>query len=182
MSQPIRDQSGLLVFWISQKNTNLVQGVVILLPVKLRWILFSGCRGEVENVSANQRQGRPYCFSDSPEKHKLGRRCWHLASWQVSFNSVQRFKRRIRNVSANQMPGRPYSLSDRPDLGTNFNTNLVEDIEILLPVKFRWIPFSVSEKTSKMSQQIAGQGGRLVFLIGLKNTNMVEDIKILLHI
>ena len=28
---------------------------------------------EVENVSANERPGWPFCFSDRPEKHKLGR-------------------------------------------------------------------------------------------------------------
>ena len=73
MSQPIRDQGGHLVFPISPKNTNLEEDVEILLPVKFRQIPFSGLRGEVENVSANQRQGRPSCFSDRPEKHKLGR-------------------------------------------------------------------------------------------------------------
>ena len=34
------------------------------------------------------------------------------------------------------MPGKPSRFSDRK------NTNLAEDIEILLPVKVRWIPFS----------------------------------------
>ena len=70
MSQPIRGQGGHLVFPISPKNTNLVQDVEILLPVKFSCIPFSGFRGEVENVSANQRPGRPSCFSDRPEKHK----------------------------------------------------------------------------------------------------------------
>ena len=96
MSQLIRGQGGHLVFPIGQKNTNLVEGVEILLPVKFRWIPFSGFRGEVENVSANQRPGRPSCFSDRPEKHKLGRGCWDLASCQVSLNSVQQFQRRSR--------------------------------------------------------------------------------------
>ena len=73
MSQPIRGQGGHLVFPIDPKNTNLVEDVEIYLPVKFRQILFSGFRGEVENVSANQRLGRPSCFSDRPEKHKLGR-------------------------------------------------------------------------------------------------------------
>ena len=73
MSQPIRGQGGHLVFPIGPKNTNLVVDVEILLPVKFRLIPFSGFRGEVENVSANQRPGRPSCFSDRPEKHKLGR-------------------------------------------------------------------------------------------------------------
>ena len=81
---------------ISPKNTNLLEDVEILLPVKFRWIPFSGFREEVENVSANQRPGRPSYFSDQPEKHKLGRGLWDLASCQVSLNSVQRFQRRSR--------------------------------------------------------------------------------------
>ena len=32
------------------------------------------------------------CFSDRPEKHKLGRWCWNLASCQVSLNSVRRLQ------------------------------------------------------------------------------------------
>ena len=78
------------------QNTNLVEDVEILLPVKFRWILFSGFRGEVENVSANQRPGRPSCFSDRPEKQKLGIGRWDLASCQVSLNYVWRFQRRCR--------------------------------------------------------------------------------------
>ena len=94
MSQPIRGQGGHLGFSIGPKNTNLLEDVQILLPVKFHWIPFSGFRGEVENVSANQRPGRPSCFSDRPEKHKLGRGRWDLASCQVSLNSVQWFQRR----------------------------------------------------------------------------------------
>ena len=73
MSQTNRGQGGHLVFPIGSKNTNLVEGVEILLPIKFWRILFSGFRGEVDNVSANQRPERPFCFSDWPEKHKLGR-------------------------------------------------------------------------------------------------------------
>ena len=73
MSQPIRGQGGHLVFPINPKNTNLVEDVEIYLPVKFSQILLSSFRGEFENVSANQRLGRPSCFSDRPEKHKLGR-------------------------------------------------------------------------------------------------------------
>ena len=240
MSQPIRDQGGHLVFTIGPKNTYLLEDVEILLPVKFRWIPFNRFRGEVENVSANQRPGRPSCFSylpkninlvenieillpdkfrwipfssfrevenvsanqrlgrpscfsDRPEKHKLGRgrwdlaswqvllnsvqqfqkrsrKClsqsearaailffwsaqkyklgrghWDLASWQVSLNSVQRFQR-SRNVSANQRPGRPSCFSDRPK-----NTNLVEDVEILLSIKFRWILFSSFREVENVS-------------------------------
>ena len=73
MSQPIRGQGGHLVFPISPKNTNLVEDIKILLPVKFRLILFSDFRGEVEIISANQRPGRPSCFSDRPKKNKLCR-------------------------------------------------------------------------------------------------------------
>ena len=75
MSRPIRSQGGHLIFPIGQKNTNLVEDVEILLLVKFRYIPFSGFRGEVENVSANQRPGQPSCFVffDRPEKHKLRR-------------------------------------------------------------------------------------------------------------
>ena len=96
MSQPIRGQGGHLVLPIGPKNTNLVEDVEILLPVKFRWIPFSGFRGEFEKVSANQRPGRPSCFSDRPEKHKLGRGRWDLPSCKVSSNSVQWFQRRSR--------------------------------------------------------------------------------------
>ena len=73
MSQPIRGQGGHLVFPIGPKNTNLVEGFEILLPIKFRLIRFGSFRGEVENVSANQRPGRLSSFSDRPEKHKHGR-------------------------------------------------------------------------------------------------------------
>ena len=63
----------------------------ILFPVKFHQIPFSSFRGEVENVSANQKQGWPSCFSDRPKKHKLGRGRWDLSSCQVLLNSVQRF-------------------------------------------------------------------------------------------
>ena len=44
----------------SRKNTNLVRDVEILLLINFRRIPFNGFRGEVENVSASQRQS---CFS-----------------------------------------------------------------------------------------------------------------------
>ena len=43
------------VFPIGPKNTNLVEGVNILLPVKYPWIPFSGFREEVENVKVYGR-------------------------------------------------------------------------------------------------------------------------------
>ena len=42
MSQQIRCQGGHLVFQTGSKNTNLIEDVEILLPVKFRWIPYSG--------------------------------------------------------------------------------------------------------------------------------------------
>ena len=121
---------------IGQKK-NWVEDVEILLPVKFLWIPYSGFR-EVKNVSANQRLGRPSWFSDRPEKHKLGRGSWYLASYQVSSNSLQRFQRRSRKCfSQSQGQGDQLVFPINPK-----NTNLIEDVEILLPVKFRWILIS----------------------------------------
>ena len=138
MSQPMRGQGGHIVFWISPKNTNLVEDVENLLSVKFCWILFSGFYEEVENVSANQRPGWPSCFSDWSEKHKPSKGLWDLASYQVSLNSVQRFQRRSRKMSQpirGQGGHLVFPICPK-------NTNLVEGVEMLLPVKFRWIPFS----------------------------------------
>ena len=132
MSQPIRDQGGHPVFPIGPKNTNLVEDVEILLPVKFRWILFSGFREEVKHVSANQRPGPPSYFYDQPEKHKIGRGHWDLASRQVSLNSIQRFQRRSLKCLS-QSEARAAILF----LRSAQNTNLVEDIDIMLPVKFQ---------------------------------------------
>ena len=71
MFQSIRSTAGHLVFSIGPKNTNLVEDVDISLTVKFRWIPISGFRGGVENVSANQRPGRPFCFSIRPENTNL---------------------------------------------------------------------------------------------------------------
>ena len=100
---------------IGPKKTDLVKDVEILLAVKFRRILFSGFREEVENVSANQRLGRPSCFSDQPKKHKLGRRHWDLASCQVSLNSVQRFQRSRKCLSQSEARAAIFFFSDWPE-------------------------------------------------------------------
>ena len=178
MSQPIRGKCGHLVFQIGTKNTNLVEDVEILLPIKLCWIPFSGFREEVKNVSANQRPGRPSCFSDRPEKHKLGRGRWDHASYQVSLNSVQRFQRRSGKC-LRQSEARAAILFFRSARKTQTWQRTLRSCFLSSFVEFR---SAVSEEKSKMSQPIRGQGGHLVFPIGPKNTNLVEDVEILLPI
>ena len=178
MSQPIRGLGGHLVFTIGPKNTNLVEDVEILLPVKFRWIPFSGFRGEVENVSANQRPGRPSCFSYRPEKHKLGRGRWDLASCQVSLNSVQWFQRRSRKCLS-QSEARAAILFLRSARKTQTWKRTLRSCFLSSFVEFCSV---VSEEKSKMSQPIRGQGGHFVFPIGPKNTNLVEDVEIYLPV
>ena len=143
-----------------------------------RSILFSGFRGEVENVSANQRPGRPSCFPDRPEKHKLGRGRWDLASCQVSLNSVQRFQRRSRKCLS-QSEARAAILFFRSAQKTQTWQRALRSCFLSSVVEFYLV---VLEEKSKMYQPIMGQGGHLVFPIGPKNTNLVEDIEILLPV
>ena len=58
--------------------------------------------------------------------------------------SMQWFREKVKIVSANQRSGRSTSFL----VGLK-NTNFEEDIDFLLPVKCRQIPFSVSEKNSQ---------------------------------
>ena len=126
----------------------LVEDIEIFLPVKFHWIPFSGFREEVENVLANLRPGRPSCFFVRPEKQKLGRGCWYLASYQVLWNSVQRFQRRSwKCLSQSEAWEAIFFFPIGPK-----NTNLIKEVEILLPVKFHWIPFSgIREEVKNVS-------------------------------
>ena len=165
MSQPIRDQGGHLGFPIGPKNTNLVEDIENLLTVRFHRIPFSGFRGEVENVSGNQRPSGHLAFPDRPIKHKLGRGRFRSCFLTIPFSG---FRGQVE---------RPSCFSDRPEK----NTNVVEDIDILISVKFRWIPISrFREEIENVSTN--QWPGRLswFFFINPKNTNLVEDIEILL--
>ena len=164
-------------FRSAQKNTNLEENVDILLPVKCCRFLVSGFKGEVEYVAANQRLGQPSCFSYRPEKHKLCRWRWDIASCWVLLNSVQKFKVRSRNVSANQRRSGHLDFQMEPK-----NTNFQEDVEILLPVKFHLILFSGCRGEVENVFQVRDQGDYLLFLIGPKITNFVENVAILLPV
>ena len=55
------------------------------------------------------------------------------------------------------------------------NTNFVEDLEFLLPVKFRQIPIS------GVREEVSG-ATILVFFYRSKNTNLVEDVEFLIPV
>ena len=159
---------------ISPKNTNLVEDFEILIPVKFCWIPISGFRGKVENLLANQRPGRPSCFSELTEKHKLGRGRWDLASCQVSFNSVQQ----VENVSAYQRPGRPSCFSDRPEkhkLGRGLWDLASCQVSLNSVPRFQ-------RRSRKCLSQSEARAAILFFRSALKNTDLVEDVEILLPV
>ena len=158
MSQPIRGPGSHLVFPIGPKNTNLVEDVEILLSVQFRWIPLAVSEKSKMSQSITD-QGGHLVFPDRSEKHKLGRGRWDLASCQVSWNSVQRFQRRSRKClsqSETRLAILFFPIGPK-------NTYLVEDFEILLPVKFRWIPLNGFREKSNMCVPIRGQDIHLVF-------------------
>ena len=114
MSRLIRDKGGHLVFLFGPKNTNLIEDVEILLPVKFHWIPFSSFSREVENVSANQRQGRQSCFLIGPKKTNLVEDVEILLPVKFRWILFSGFRGEVENVSANQRPGRPSCFSYWP--------------------------------------------------------------------
>ena len=93
MLQPIRGQGGHLGFPIGTKNTNLIEDVEDLFPVKFRQNPYSGCGEEVEKCFSQWGARAAILNDGSAQKHKLGRGRWVLALCQVSSESVQWFRR-----------------------------------------------------------------------------------------
>ena len=131
---------------------------------KIRWIPFSGFGEECENVSDNQRPGRPSYFSDQPKNKNIVEDVEIFIPVKFRWIPFRSFRWEIENVSANQKPGGHLDFPIGPKkhkLGRGRSD---------LAVKIRWIPFSRFRGKSKMSQSIRGQEGHLVFPIGLKKT------------
>ena len=126
-------------FYDQPENHNLVEDIEIVLPVKLRWIPFSCFWGEVENYPAIQRPGRLSCFSIGPKNTNMVEDVEILLHVKCRWIPFSGFRGEVENISANQRPGWQSCFFDLPK--KKKKKNLVEDVEILLPVKFRWIPF-----------------------------------------
>ena len=146
-----------------------------ILPVKFRWIPFSGFRGEVENVSVNQRKGRPSCFSDRPEKHKT----WQRTMRSCFLSSCVK----LRSAVSEKISNMSQPIRGRGDhlvfpIGPK-NIYLIEADEIMLPVKFRWIPFSGFREVENVSANQRPEQPSC-FSDWPKHTNLVEDVEILL--
>ena len=121
--------------------------------------------------------GRPSCFFWSSQKHKLGRGRWDLTSLHISMKIYSAVSEENSKMSP---PIR--GLGGRPVLPIGpKNTNLEDDNEILLPVKFHWIPFSGVIKEMEIISANQTPGRQSCFFFDRpKNTNLVEDVEILL--
>ena len=95
----------------------------------------------------------------------------HVKFLWIPFSS---FRGEVKNVSANHGPWQPSSFTDRPE-----KRDLVKDVEILLPVKFRRILFSGFREVKNVSTN-QRLGWPSCFSISPKNTNLVENVEILL--
>ena len=202
MSQPIRGQGGHLIFPIGPKNTNSVEGVEILLPIKFCWIPFSGFREEVENmkvykgqtddgqcmitivhlslrlrctknVSANQRPGQPTLLKDQPETHKLGRDRWVLASVKFRQNLFHGCSREGQNILENQRQGWPSLLRNQPVKSVPLYRTRSPWFFVSF-FKFLSVVAAVEEENLRMAQPMRGQDTIFVDILARKKENLVE--------
>ena len=126
--------------------------------------------------------GRLSWISDPPEKRKLDRERWDLASCQVSFV----FRSAVSETEKKSKMSQPIRDQDGHiwfPIGLK-NTNLADDVDIFLPVQFRCIPLSGFRKTNrKCLSESKARTAILDFRSARKKiTNLVEDVEILLHI
>ena len=144
----------------------MVGDVEILLPIKFRWITFSGCREEVENGLAYQR---PFCLSDRPENTIWIEDVEILLYVKFHWIPFSDCRKEAETLPLNQRPGRwswiPIGLK---------NTKAVRDVDFLLHAKSVEFCSAVANRSWK---QIRGQGCHLGFPIGQKNTNLVKDVR-----
>ena len=149
-----------------------------LLPVKFRWIPFRSFRGEVENVSAKQRSGRPSCFSDRPKNRKRGRGLWDLASCQFSLNSVQRFERRSQICISKSEARAEILFSDRPEKHKLYwGRWYLVSFQVWVNSVERF-----QRRSRKCFSQSAARAAILFFRLAGKLQTFVENVKIYLSV
>ena len=87
-------QARYLFFPIGPKTINLETEAGHFIQVSLRQIPFSGCKGEIDNVSANHSSGRSPLTCARSENRKHGR-VYLISSCQVSYNYILRLQMNI---------------------------------------------------------------------------------------
>ena len=138
------------------------------------WIPFSDFKGEVENISANQRPGLSWFFNQTKNTNLVEddeildsvKFHWILFS---STGEKSKMSQPIKGWGSHlTFPIGPKSIK------------FLEDVEILLPVKFSWILFSSfrGEVQNVLANQRPGQPSCFSDC-PKKNTILVEDVEIL---
>ena len=149
MSQPIRGQGSHLVFPIGPTNTNFVEDVEILFPVKFRWIPFSNFWRKVGAVVAEwlsswlaeqeERGSIPglatWIFRDLLSPASKSRYGWKIAKSTLILKTTNQPTNQPEEKSKMSQPIRDQVAHLVFPIGPK-NSNLVEGVEILLPVKF----------------------------------------------
>ena len=129
MSQPIIGQGGHFVFPIQPEKHKLGRGRCDLASYQVSSNSFHSFRGEVENVSANQR---PFCFFPIGLKNTNvveGIESLLLSSFAEFRLAVSEEKSKMSQPIRGQGGNFVFPISPK-------NKNFVEGIEILLPIKF----------------------------------------------
>ena len=136
--------TAILLFWSAWRTQTWKRTLIFCFL--LSFVVFCFLSGFIEfnsaveekkskNVSANQRPRRPSCISDRPENYKLGRGTFRYCflSSSIEFRSVVAEKKSKIFRSIRCQDGH-LVFPIVPKI-----TNLAEDVQILFPVKFRWI-------------------------------------------
>ena len=121
-----------ILFFLSAQKHKLGRERWDIASCQVWWNFVQRFLRRSKKCPSHSEAGRPSCFLSRPEKHKL-----ESGRSQVSLNSVQRFLQEKSKIS---QPFRGKGGQLFFSIGQK-NTDLVEDVEILLPVKFRRIPF-----------------------------------------
>ena len=116
MHRPISGWSGHLVLpTCPPKKHKLGRGRWNLASCKVSLNIRAAVFREVENISANQRQGRSSYFSDPPKNTNLVEDDKILLPVEFRWIPLCGFRGEVENISANQRPGRQSCFSDRPE-------------------------------------------------------------------
>ena len=111
-------QGGHFYLLFHPKNTNFVEDVKILPPVKFNWIPFSGFRGKVEKCLSQSEARAAILFSYRPKNTNLVEGVEILLPVKFRWILFSSFRVEVENVSAKQRLGQPSCFSDWPEKHT----------------------------------------------------------------
>ena len=121
-----------ILFFRSARNNQPGRGCLDLAPPQVSLNSVGWLLRRSENVSASQRPRRPSCFPIGPRTRTWERmlRSFFLSNFDEFCSAVSEEKSKMPQPIRGQGGHRLFRISSK-------NTNLVEAVEILLPVNFR---------------------------------------------